>query len=103
MPLTWLFDLMATWRDQTAIVWNDRSTSYGALLDLINAVGRFLDDQGVNRGEVVALRAEFSPTSIALLLALIERAAIVVPLAESALPHGKEFERVAEVQSVLRV
>lgn len=100
MSLGWLFDLMDGWRDRTAVVWNDQPTSYAELLDQVEAAGRYLDDEGVGRGAVVALQAEFSPASIALMLALVDRVAILVPLSHAWLPQAEEFLQIAEVQTI---
>ncbi len=100
MSLAWLLERMTAWPDRTAIVWNDQPTTYGELLNQVQAFDEFLDDEGVARGKVVALQAEFSPASVALMLALIKRGAILVPIAESSLPQYEEFVRVAEVEAV---
>ncbi len=101
--LTWLFERMAASPERTAVVWNDLSTSYADLLRRVEELDRFLDDQGVGRGKVVAVQADFSPASIALMLSLIERAAIVVPLAKSAIAHTDEYLDIAEVEAVIAV
>ena len=94
---------MAAWPDHTAIVWNDRPISYRELLHRIQELDRFLDDHGVRRGMVVAVQGDFSPASIGLMLALIQRAAIVVPLSRSATPQAAEYVRIAEVEAVITV
>ncbi len=103
MSLAWLFDLLDSWPDRTAVIWNDQPTSYRDLVEHVDAARRYLDDEGVQNGAVVALQADFSPVAIALMLALIERAAILVPLSQASLPQAEEFLRTAEVQAVIRV
>ncbi len=103
MSLGWLFDLMRSWPERRAIVWNEQPTSYGQLLDRVEELSRFLDEQGVGRGQVVALQADFSPATVALMLALVERATILVPLAQSGVARPEELLRIAEVQTVVTV
>ncbi|MDQ4145928.1 MAG: AMP-binding protein, partial [Actinomycetota bacterium] len=103
MSLGWLFELMGTWPERTAIVWDERPTSYSQLLDRVEELSRFLDEQGVPRGRVVALQADFSPTTVALMLALIERAAILVPLGQSGLAGSANLMGIAEVETVVTV
>ncbi len=103
MSLSWLFERFEEWPDRTAVVWNDQATSYGALIDRVRAARRHLDEGGVRQGTVVALQGDFSPASIALMLALTERGAIVVPLSQGALPQREEFLGIAEVQTIITV
>ena len=103
MSLGWLFEAMAAWRDQSAVVWNDQPTTYAELIDHVEALERYLDGKGVGKGAVVALQADFSPVSIALMLALIERSSILVPISESALPQSDEFLGIAEVEVIATV
>lgn len=48
---------------------------------------------------VVSLEADFSPSAVALLLALIDREAIVVPLTPGL--HREEFRQIAEVELIV--
>ncbi|MEK9137274.1 MAG: AMP-binding protein, partial [Bacteroidota bacterium] len=54
--------------------------SYSTLLRLVDEKLDELKDRGVEPGTVVALAGDFSPNTIALLLALIEKSCVVVPL-----------------------
>jgi acyl-CoA synthetase (AMP-forming)/AMP-acid ligase II len=101
MAIEWLFDRMRQWQANPAIVWADTAATYGALLE---AVGRWkveLDTHGMPPGTVVALRGDYTPRAVALLLALIDRGAIVVPLTEAAEVHRQEFLDIAEVEVVI--
>lgn len=100
--MSWLFNLMADWRDRPAVISNERTTTYGEVLDQVTEIGRHLDCRGVGRGHVVALEADFSAVSIASLLALVERASIVVPLARG-LPQFQQFLDIAEGEATVRV
>ncbi len=103
MSLSWLFERFQEWPERTAVVWNDQATSYGSLIDQVRAARRQLDEGGVGEGTVVALRGDFSPASIGLMLALIERRAVLVPLSQGSLPQLEEFLQIAEVQTMITV
>lgn len=62
-----------------AVCWNDQSFSYGWLLESMSELRVSLDNLDVCSGEVVAIEGDFTPQTIALFLALIERGCIVVP------------------------
>ena len=76
----------------------DQICSYGDLLDRVARWQGELDGCGVQAGAVVLLEGSFSPNVCALLLALIERGAIVVPLTRLLRVHRAKFAAIAEVQ-----
>jgi len=89
--------------ERPAIVWQDRAETYGSLL---NAVSRWSDDlstHGVAPGTVVALNADFSPTSVALMIALIRNACIVVPMTSTVSAKREEFLRLSEAAIEIEV
>lgn len=81
-----------------AIVWRDAVTDYAWLADEIERLGRLLAERAVPRGVVVSVEADFSPRAVALLLALIEHGAIIVPLTSSVEDKKPEFRQIAEVE-----
>jgi long-chain acyl-CoA synthetase len=103
MPASWLLDRMSQWRDQPAIAWRDRVESYGDLLDRVAAWQDRLEREGVKSGQVVALDGDYSPSACALLLALIQRRAVVVPLTETARHNRAEWFDIAEVQAEITI
>lgn len=86
-----------------AIIWRDQRTSYAALADAVADWTERLDRAKVPAGAVVSLEADFSPSAVALLLALIDRRAIVVPLTSSVEMKKPEFREIAEVEIVATV
>lgn len=62
-----------------AICWGGTTYSYAWLIDHISEWEAVLDIQGVKAGDVVGLEGDFSPQTIALFLALVEKSCIVVP------------------------
>lgn len=97
-PAGWLLERMGTFGDGPAVVRQDRVVSYAELLALVDDCRLALDHAGVTPGTVATLEGEFSPSATAMLLALTDRRAIVVPLTRSVAAHRDEFLDVAEVQ-----
>src|SRR5262245_53608106 len=101
MVITWLLERMQEWQEKPALIWRDQPVIYWVLLELVSFWQKQLDAYGVNPGQVVALEGDYSPQTVALLLALIERATIVVPLTQSVAAHRAAFMDVAEVQVIV--
>ncbi|MCB0024651.1 MAG: long-chain fatty acid--CoA ligase, partial [Caldilinea sp.] len=53
--------------------------------------------------EVVSLDGDYSPASVALLVALIDRGTIVVPLTKAAEAQRDEFLEIAEVETIIKL
>ena len=68
-----------------ALVWRDREYRYDWLLAEVDNCAAELARHGVPAGSVVSIEADFSPKAIALLLALLEHRAVIVPLTSSRL------------------
>lgn len=77
-----------------ALIWSDTVLTYGELARSMRSVE--LGD--LEPGAVVAIEGSFSPKTCALLLALIERRAIIVPITPGQRVHRAEFEAIAEVE-----
>ena len=75
--IQWLTDRMAGWSAESCLIWNDCTTTYGEILDHTNFWRGFLDEHQVVPGEMVTLDGDYSPATVSLLLALIDRGAIV--------------------------
>lgn len=101
MTINWLFERMAQWQTEHALVWSNQTATYGDILEMVTAWRANLDEHRIRPGQVVALHGDYTPGAVALLLALIERSAIVVPLTEAAEVHREEFLNIAEVEVVI--
>jgi long-chain acyl-CoA synthetase len=97
-PVTQLLAQMAAFADRDALVWQDRTFSFGRLNQLRTAFQAQLACAGVPAGAVVALETDFSPAGVAALLALLELGAIAVPLTASVQSQQPEFRDTAEVE-----
>jgi acyl-coenzyme A synthetase/AMP-(fatty) acid ligase len=86
-----------------AIVWNDTAYSYQWLIDRVQHLSAWLSTEGVPDGAVTSIEAEFSPNAVALLLALLDRHAVLVPLTAAAGPQRRDFLDIAEVELSFRI
>jgi long-chain acyl-CoA synthetase len=89
--------------ERDALVWRDEVYTYGWLLSEIDTIAGSLDRLNVPIGAVTGIEADFSPRAVALLLALIERNAILVPLTSSVEEKKPEFREIAEVEAVVEI
>ena len=96
--LSWLFDRFYESAGRTFIIWNEQHFSYAWLLEHVAEWARALDKNEIGPGTVVAIEGDYSPQSVALFLALIDRGAIIVPLTAAVAVQRDEFRSIAEVQ-----
>jgi acyl-CoA synthetase (AMP-forming)/AMP-acid ligase II len=88
--------------DQDAIVYQDETYNYEWILNRWEYWQEKLEEARIFQGSVVALKAGFSPNSVALLLALIGSGSIVVPLTScSAKSKQKELLNTAKCQHLI--
>jgi long-chain acyl-CoA synthetase len=104
MSVESMLEAFTTWPERTALVWRDNEVSYAQLLESIEAARTFQRLEAIGSGQVVALRGDFTPNTVAMLLALIERGCIIVPL--NRVTPSEATERrlaIAQVEHVLTV
>lgn len=85
---------MKSYSDQTALIWKDMPFTYRDLL--IKTREWVVTLQEIPQGSVVVLESDFSPQTIAILLALIEREMIIVPLDINHTDKNKEKATIAQ-------
>jgi long-chain acyl-CoA synthetase len=95
--LDWLRARMVAAAGAEAMVWRDAGYRHADLLALWDEAGRALDAYGVGGGRVVSLEADYAPHAVAMLLAMVDRAAVVVPLSGAVRGERAAFLQVAEV------
>jgi long-chain acyl-CoA synthetase len=98
MAVDFLLTTFAEHADREAVVWGDRSYTYGELVGFFTRWRDRLSQEAIPSGAVVSVETDFSPNAIALLLALWNRQAIVVPLTSSVDAKKPEFRAVAQVE-----
>ena len=57
------------------------------------------EKNNIKKGMVVALRGDYSPLTIALLIVLIEKSCIIVPLTEG--PNEEQLNQIAQVECLI--
>jgi acyl-coenzyme A synthetase/AMP-(fatty) acid ligase len=102
-PISFLLDKFSAHADAPALIWQDEEISFGDLLELYERSVRFLDQSGFVAGSVAAVEADFAPASVAMLLALIERGAIIVPLTATIEAKKAEYKQIAQAECCLRL
>jgi long-chain acyl-CoA synthetase len=85
----WLFERLATFGDDIALVHRDQPVSYRVLLERVRVWDAELEARGVGPGSVVLLEGTASAGAVGLLLALVRRRAITIPLTPQA-PVARE-------------
>jgi long-chain acyl-CoA synthetase len=98
-----LLERFRAYDTRDAVIRNVRTHSYGWLAGAVEDWGRRLADAEVPEGAVVSLEADFTPTAVALLLALVQRRAIAVPLTSSVEASKLEYRATAEVEIVATI
>jgi long-chain acyl-CoA synthetase len=79
MMIQFLIDRFEDHADDTCIIWHSRNITYSEMLHKINEASAFLHENGISSGMVVSITSDFTPNTIALILALIQNENIVVP------------------------
>lgn len=98
MYIDFLLSVFNECKNDEAIIWQDKSYSYKWLLDTVNKWSSTLTEHNIEKGSVVAVEGDFSPNSVALMLALIEKSCIIVPLTASVAANKEKFIEIAEVK-----
>ena len=88
---------------RNAIIWNRRAYSYEWLIKTYQLWLDKLNDFISHNGTIVIIEADFSPNSIALLFALIEKNAVIVPLTDSVENKRDEFIRISEGELLIKI
>ena len=98
MPIDLLLERFAESPDRDALVWRNRVFDYRWLLDRIAYWGAELEQRTVTSRPVVMLEGDYSPNSLALLLALVRQGCIVVPLTEQARSKRDEYAAIVKAE-----
>lgn len=96
MHIEFLLDVFERNKDKDAVVWKDKVYDYGWMLKRVLHWREVVKSEGVPPGSVVVLEADFSPNTIALFLALVDRSCILVPLTSAAATKREEFTEIAQ-------
>ena len=89
--------------DHIVMIWNDQPISNKILNENINLCKKFLTQNKIFQGSVISLEGDFSPTSISMLLALIDQACIIVPLSYLDQKNLEQKYEIAEIEFSLKI
>ena len=103
MHIEFLFDVFKEFEFSDSIIWKGKKLSYRSLINNIEKYQLLIDKHQIKEGSVVALEGDFSPNSIALLLALIEKTCIIVPLTNTSKKNENKLFSIAQVEFVFRI
>jgi long-chain acyl-CoA synthetase len=101
MFIDFLLDQFNRNSDKEALIWKNEAYSYSRMLELYENWKMKLENENLPNGSVVALDADFSPVSIALLLALIESRCIIALLSRAVKEKKEEFCEIAEAEYII--
>ena len=103
MNLDFIVDVFEEYANNDAIIWNDTKYSYKSLINNMEKSQLYIDTNQIQPGTVIALIGDYSPNSIALLLALIKHSCIIVPLIKQSNNSERTLFDIAQVESVFRI
>lgn len=83
MDINFILDKMRESGNQLALVSDERDFSFADVLDKYEKAKESLNEFQIKPGDIVALCADYTPVSIACMLALIERDVVLVPMART--------------------
>lgn len=89
-------------KSETALFWNSKEYSYQDFMQLVDAWSARLPDYGIGRGTVCGFVAEYSPQVCALIFALMQAKAVLVPFTTAIEHELPEFIKIAAVDSLFR-
>lgn len=103
MFIDFLFKVFSEHGNRDAIIWKGESYSYDWLHGCIRDWRHTIDFYRIKQGTTVALEGDFSPNSIALLLALIEKSCIIIPLDNATQKNKLKLLKIAQAEFVFSV
>ncbi len=93
---------MQVWGEKPAIFWKDLKITYSQFLGHIATWESRLADDGVTAGSICAFKGDFSPSTCALMFALIKKNAILVPFTNEISAEIPGFMEIAGVETLYR-
>jgi len=101
--IQFLLDRLSSAPGEAALLWRGEAYSGGWLCRKVAESTATLGEHGIQAGSVTILSADYSPATVALLLALIHIRAIVVPLLPATLERSRDLVDIAAPDSWISV
>ena len=103
MFIDFLISVFKENKENEAIVWKDKVFTYEWLVERNKYWKEEIRSEGIERGTIAIVEADFSPNSVALLLALIEHGCVFVPITASVASKRDEFIEIAEGEVLFKI
>lgn len=100
MNVNYLLTNLQKNENKTAIVSNEKTYSFNDIYNEYKKAVLLLEKNAITAGNVVSVIAEFTPVSIAFLIALIEKDVIIVPISKT-IKEKDKYIRISESQYVI--
>lgn len=97
MFLDFLSEVFKENKEKTAIIYKENNYTYEYLLEAFNKWKKVLQENIITENAVVSLKADFSPYSIPILLAMVDMGCICVPFSYE-VKNYSELMEIAEVE-----
>ncbi|MBW0177661.1 fatty acid--CoA ligase family protein [Sediminibacterium sp.] len=101
-PIGFLEKVFIEEASKEAIIWNDQKFTYQWLNERVQFFKALLIEKNLPKTSVVVLKGDFTPESIALMLALISHKCIIVPLTKS-VKNEEKLLTIAGVEYVFTI
>ena len=101
--IDWQLERFGAEPGEPAVVWKDRTYDYAHLRDRVLAWRDLLAEAGVEPGDAVGVIGDYSPESVACLVALLGARVILVPLARDSADQHETFFRIAELDWLITI
>jgi len=101
MNIDHLIERLKRYSKKEALICNDRVFYYSDILTLVDQWREKLRENTIEPGCVVSITGDYSPDSIALVIALILNKNIIVPLSPLARDHFSEYFTISQTQYVI--
>ena len=103
MVIDFLLKVFEENNQNEAIIWKNKAFTYGWLLDRYNHWTDKIKSNKINTGSIAIVEADFSPNSVALLLALIAHGCVFVPITKSVASKRDEFIKIAQGEVLFNI
>ena len=103
MYIDFLLNVFKKNKENDAIVWNDTIFTYDWLVKRYKYWKNKIVWEQIKTGSIVIVEADFSPNSVALVLALIDRGCVFVPITASVASKRDEFIRIAQGEILFKI
>ena len=103
MHINFLLDSFQKNSNKNAIIWNEKVFKYEFLIQSYYFWSDELKKKSIESGNVVVIEGDFSPNAISLLLALINKNAIIVPITETVKSKKEEFIKISQAEVIIEI